>query len=228
MFARRQGIKSWINQRQWVNPYWPKLSEHPGRIFLEQDLSSNLEDFKTQLTRFDSVICEFGSGSGEHLLYLAKLNPSSAVIGFELRFKRVVKTIEKAKKANLENVFVICGYAQNVSEMLIANSVSEIYLNFPDPWEKKVKNRLLNKDFLLTLSSILVQHGSFNFKTDHRDYFISACQLLEQFENFKVIFVSEDLHADLPKEQIILTEFERLFLSQNLKINALKAEKIGS
>jgi tRNA (guanine-N7-)-methyltransferase len=222
----RQKTKSWITERIWVNPYWYKLQEHPGKIFLEQDIIDDPSAFKEFIAQYSDVICEFGSGSGEHLLELARLNPNSAVIGFELRFKRVVKTIEKAKRAGLTNVFVVCGYAQNVSHLFASNSIQEVFINFPDPWEKKIKNRLINEVFISELNKLLIDKGKLSFKTDHVDYFFAVKDLFENSKLFDLIFCSEDLHSDLPKEKIILTEFERLFLSQNLKIHALACQSL--
>lgn len=222
----RQKTKSWINDCVWVNPYWFKISKYPERIFLEQDLADDVSCFKQALTQYQDVICEFGSGSGEHILELARRNPNSAVIGFELRFKRVVKTIEKATRANLANVFIVCGYAQNAVNFLVENSVKEVYVNFPDPWEKRIKNRLLNELFLSDLNRLLVENGKLSFKTDHLEYYQAVLALVKDSKLFELVFNSEDLHSDLPKEQIILTEFERLFLSQQLKIASLHCSNL--
>ena len=219
----QQKLKSWINERKWINPYWLKISEHPGRIFLEQDL--DLESFKHFIADYQSIICEFGSGSGEHLVELARRNIGVAVIGFELRFKRIVKTIEKAKKAKLDNAFVICGYAQNAKQVIAPDSVSRVFINFPDPWEKNIKHRLINADFLSQLDLILTKTGIVSFKTDHQEYFQSVRQQVEDTAEFKVLLSTEDMYRDLPREQIIPTEFEKLFLSQHLPIYALSFSK---
>ena len=107
--SRKQNVKDWINSRKWINPYWKKIENFPNRIFLEQDLYQDSTGFKEEISKYDDIICEFGSGSGQHLIELGRRNPKSAVIGFELRFKRVVRTIEKSVTQGIENTFVICG-----------------------------------------------------------------------------------------------------------------------
>ena len=141
--SRKQNIKDWIGKRKWVNPYWLKIAKYPSRIFLEQDLYQDASNFNAEISKYEKIICEFGSGSGQHLIELGRRNPDSAVIGFELRFKRIVRTIEKSDVQSIKNTFVICGYAQNSVEFI--DSTDEIYINFPDPWEKKIKNRLVNR-----------------------------------------------------------------------------------
>ena len=218
LMSRKQNVKDWINERKWINPYWKKISNHPTRIFLEQDLYQDSSLFKQEISKYKKIICEFGSGSGQHLIELARRNPDTAVIGFELRFKRVVRTIEKSEAGGIPNTFVICGYAQNSIEFI--NSINEIYINFPDPWEKKTKNRLINESFLLDLSKLLKANGVFNFKTDHRDYFVKVTAMIES--HYQLIFSTNDLHS----EDVIniKTEFESMFLSQGLSIYALQAK----
>ena len=211
------------------NPYIHKLSSFPNKIF---DIGTKIlsEKVKSQLiTNLGRTnIVEIGSGSGGHIIELAAKNPGLNVFGFEIRFKRTVRTIEKANLLNLNNLFMIRGKAEFINQIFEPNTIDALYINFPDPWEKKswLKNRIIQPHNLEIFYKLLSEQGYVSFKTDHLEYFQSARKLFEDSKYFKIIETTEDLYQSEYLEKNIPTEFERLFLSQGLKINYLKAVKI--
>ena len=108
-----------------------------------------------------------------HLIELGRQNPNDLFIGFEIRFKRAVRTIEKAKREGIDNVYICRVNASFMRDIFPKDSLSGVYINFPDPWPKDRhrKNRLLTKEFLEEMHSLLKEKTFFSFKTDHRDYF---------------------------------------------------------
>lgn len=213
-----------------VNPYVNKIKEEgdyiiPCNFNKIQDNEKDLLNKK--IAKFSSVIVEICSGSGKHLIELAKRNPKSLVIGFELRFKRIYMTAIKAKRENLTNILLIRNDARNLNLWFKEHSVSKLYINFPDPWDKDrwEKHRVLSQEFFSNLSKLLIDNGEFLYKTDHKERFLETKELLDKNKDFTVTQYSEDLYDSPYIENNIKTEFEGLFLSKGLKINYLKAVK---
>ena len=203
-----------------INPYRDLSLSYPGRIFCFDRSAGD----RALLTRVQSSsapqILEFGSGSGNHLLQLAERSPDAQCYGFELRYKRAVRTIQKADKEGRDNVFVLLTDARSAGEYFAQGSVSQIYVNFPDPWSKlkRRKHRLLTENLLGLAASLLTADGTLAVKTDHREYFFSFLEVAKNFNGFKIAEQSEDLHSTKKPEEIIRSEFEELFCSQGLPI----------
>lgn len=210
------------------NPYVHKLLDYSDKIldlgakFASEEIITNL---KARLTSHNIV--EIGSGSGAHLIELARLNPEIQFFGFELRFKRTVRTIEKAQLLGIQNLIMIRGKAEFIDKLFPPKSISKIYINFPDPWDHKrwFKNRIIKEENLKIFSSLLSNEGVLAFKTDHLEYFESAKDIINASQYFEITECTNDLYNSPYLDKNIPTEFEKLFLSQGQKINFLNAVK---
>lgn len=204
-----------------VNPFLEKLFNFPSKIFP----GFNLEEDKKALNEIiqgRDIIVEFGSGSGHHLIDLAIKYPSQLVLGFEIRFKRAVRTIEKAEY--LTNLAVFRGKSELVAELLPKNSVSKVFINFPDPWDKKrwLKHRILSAKFFDILPNVLKPGAIVSVKTDHRKYFLTFLEELKEDSRFKKVDENLNLPENLEGDEGIRTEFEGLFRHQGKEINFVK------
>ncbi len=211
-----------------VNPYVDRLKELDSYIIpcYYNKIEDSEKDFLgKKLDLFNNIIVEICSGSGMHLLELARKNPNSIVIGFELRFKRIFMTAKKASKENLKNIVLIRNDARNLNFWMKKQSINKLFLNFPDPWSKSKweKHRIVSRDFLETLSALLVKNGEFLYKTDHTERFLESAKIIQDNKNFNIVEYTNDLYNSPYIENNIKTEFEGLFTSQGLKINYLKA-----
>jgi len=222
-------IKERLIQRRsrwkWHNPYISKLNEKPLYIaqLPEGDRLAQValkDKIAERLLNKKQLYLELGSGSGAHLVELASQNPDCLCIGVELRFKRVFKTAEKAERAGLDNLLVIHSNARRISEFLNPSSCQRVYVNFPDPWEKRgwEKHRLLNKDFLVQIAEILVEGGKFRYKTDHQKNFQQVVDIATLIPLLRLSKLSYDLTNSEYASDSIKTEFENLFLSQGLSL----------
>jgi tRNA (guanine-N7-)-methyltransferase len=81
---------------------------------------------------------------------------------------------------------------------------------------------MVDTKFLETAQDLLLPGGFFSFKTDHEEYYRSVLGMIGLFENLQLERSTEDLYTSPYLEGNISTEFERLFLSQNLPIYHLK------
>lgn len=213
------------NNEGWENPYRRRLAEFKHRIFSLEGDESEREYLRTALLRDEPRYVEIGSGSGQHLLELARRNPQHSCFGFEIRYKRSVRTIEKAAVHGLENVFVLRTPGERLAELFPPQSVAGIFVNFPDPWErpKQWKNRILSKAFLNQVAKVLRPDGFLSVKTDHEGYFRTFVQDVESDSQYEKLEWSDDLWASAYVEQNVVTEFESLFRRQGLPIFYLKS-----
>lgn len=177
------------------------------------------------------VFCELGSGSGMHLIERAALKARAQFFGFELRYKRSVRTLEKAVERKIENLFVLRVDAGAVGQVFAPGSLQGVYVNFPDPWDKhkKTKKRMLSAQQLAVLRELLVPGGFVAFKTDHEQYYEWVLAEAGASGVFDIAWRSRDLHSSEYREQNVETEFEKLFLSQGLPIYAaeLRARELA-
>lgn len=211
-----------------VNPYVNKLNELDSYIipcYYNKITEEEKNTLRIKEKNFSTVIVEICSGSGMHLLTLAKKYPTSLIIGFELRFKRIFMTAKKASNENLQNVILIRNDARNLHLWLKEQSISKIFINFPDPWEKDKweKHRVLSQEFFKTLEKMLNKNGEFLYKTDHLTRFLEVNEMIKKNSNFSISEYTEDLYDSPYIKDNIKTEFEGLFLSKGLKINYLKS-----
>ncbi|MDR2337813.1 MAG: tRNA (guanosine(46)-N7)-methyltransferase TrmB [Deltaproteobacteria bacterium] len=214
-----------------MNQYKQKILEFQDNIFSFKDVQVGQEVVSRVIKSFP-IICELCSGAGNHLIELAKHDKARLFIGFELRFKRVYRTIEKAKANNIANrVLVMNCPCELFNEFFPERSLDGVYINFPDPWAKtrQKKHRLLSQNFLAKLALRIKIGGFFSFKTDHMEYFESVLVLLNSIQDFKIIRETTDLYNSEYLAENIQTEFEAMFLRENSPIcyvlaNIIKAE----
>jgi tRNA (guanine-N7-)-methyltransferase len=216
--------------RSWENQYIQLVATKPEVIVAERDRESpaqSREVIAKVRQAFQGVFVEIGSGSGLHLLELAKQNPSMLCVGLEIRFKRAYRTGEKAERDGLPNVLVVRADARYLAEMFNPDEVTAFFVNYPDPWDKRrwKKNRILNDEMVATMYSLLQNGGYLRYKTDHHEYFHSTTSLLKT-PQWSIRKHSTDLLHSEWAEGNIPTEFEYLFKSQNKPLCILEAFKV--
>lgn len=138
------------------------------------------QDFSEPFLPSDRPICvEYCSGNGEWIIEKAKAHPERVWVAVEMQFMRVRKIWSKSQNAGLKNLLIVCGKAQLFTQYyLSASQVSEIYVNFPDPWPKKrhAKHRLIQPEFVAEMARIACSDAVSTFVTDDPAY---AQQMLE-------------------------------------------------
>jgi tRNA (guanine-N7-)-methyltransferase len=135
------------------------------------------------------LIVEIGFGQGTFLLHLARSNPNANVIGLEIANRSLLKTEDRIQRSGLSNVRAIHSMAETaLYHLFIPASITQIHINFPDPWFKKdhVRRRLMQRDTLDAMISRLVVGGELYLATDIREYAEMVGELLSatsQLEN---------------------------------------------
>jgi tRNA (guanine-N7-)-methyltransferase len=141
----------------------------------------------------------------------------------------VVLAAEKANSGEygeLTNLRFIIDTADNLMRIFDRGTVDTVFLNFSDPWPKKgyAKRRLTHRKYLAVYMNLLKDGGALRFKTDNVGLFDFS---LEEIEAMGLVpeIVTRDLHASEWNEGNIMTEYERNFSEQGVKINMLVLRK---
>jgi tRNA (guanine-N7-)-methyltransferase len=136
---------------------------------------------KIKLTEiFDKkpVWLEIGFGGGEHLIHQAKLNPEIGFIGCDPYKNGVAKLMVKLTADPCENIKLYDGDVRNIFDVLAKNSISKVFLLYPDPWPKKRhhRRRFVTQEFLVPLYESMKPGSILRIATDIDDYVRQALQ----------------------------------------------------
>lgn len=146
------------------------------------------------------VHVEYCSGNGLWIIEKAKENPEINWVAVEKQFKRVRKIWSKMKNEGLKNLIVVLGEGVQVTDEYFPDgSISEVYVNFPDPWPKKRhrKHRIVQPLFADQMQRILKEEGKINLVTDDADYSETMIAVFQDALGFascyaEPFYVSED------------------------------------
>ena len=121
---------------------------------------------------------EIGFGGGEHLFHQAKLNPDIGFIGCEPYQNGVAKLMGKLITNPCENIKLYDGDVRNIFDVLAKNSISKVFLLYPDPWPKKRhhRRRFVTQEFLAPLYKSMKPGSILRIATDIEDYVRQALQ----------------------------------------------------
>lgn len=209
------------------NIYMMKLLDYPKYIIYDNEvMKENKKKWNEIFENDNPLALEIGSGSGNFVSQLAERNKDKNYLALELRFKRLCMSAKKCKRQNLNNIIFLRKRAEELLDFLGENEISELYINFPDPWEGNEKNRVIQESLFKNLEKIMKKDGMIFFKTDHDIYYSDVLDLVGSLENFEVIYNTSDLHKTEKVKDNIKTEFEELFLNKHSKnINYIEIKK---
>ena len=129
------------------------------------------------------LIVEIGFGYGAFLLHLARQNPAASIIGLEIANQCLSAAERAIQRQKLTNVCVVQSTAETaLHHLFVPGSLSQIHINFPDPWFKKRHShrRLMQRDTLDAMVSRLQPGGLLYLATDIVEYAEMSAELLAQ------------------------------------------------
>jgi len=204
--------------------------EFAGQAFNEERATALKGQWRKLAFKVDeshALDLEIGTGNGFHFSHLATKHPDRSVLGIEVKFKPLIQSIRRAVSAGAKNCAIARYDAYHLEDLFTDGELNNIYIHFPDPWSKKRqwKHRLIQTEFLVKLHRLMKPGSFLDFKTDNLDYFDWA---VERFHAsaLKVTRETRDLHASEWASENFVTHFEGIFLSQGMKINYARLEKI--
>ncbi len=171
------------------------------------------------------VFLEIGAGKGGFACKMAERHSDTAYFAMEKVTDCVVLAAEKANGGEfgkLDNLRFVIDTADNLLKLFAPGSIDGIFLNFSDPWPKKgyAKRRLTHKKYLALYLNLLKEGASIRFKTDNAGLFDFSLEQIEEM-GLKCDIVTRDLHASEWNADNIMTEYEKNFSEQGMKINML-------
>ncbi len=215
------------NPRKNYNPYMEKLKDHPEYIIYDKEIMNSYRGKWNEYFKNDNPIyLEIGSGNGNFAVRNSEKNRDINHMAVELRFKRLVISAEKAQKRDLKNVVFFRRRGEEITDFIGENEITGMYINFPDPWEGKEKNRILQPNLFSNIDKIMGKGGKLFFKTDHYGYYCDVLEFMGGVDGYEVVYNTDDLYSSPKLENNISTEFEDLFvIKRSMKINYIEIEK---
>ena len=139
--------------------------------------------------------------------------------------KRNIEAEFKENNIEIDNVYLTRFDIERI--LLIMDkkdSIDRIYINFCNPWPrgKHRKKRLTHTRQLEKYKQIISPNAEIYFKTDDDELFEASLTYFEE-SGFKIIKKTYDLHSENVADNII-TEHEKMFSEQGIKIKALIAK----
>jgi tRNA (guanine-N7-)-methyltransferase len=192
------------------NPYMFEAVKLYGLLYTVPELEREFPDI------FENpelpLVLEVGCYMGHTVIELAEHNPGINVLGLDIKYKRVVKSVRKIKRTRLTNAKIALCNIMELLPILPEHSVYGMFIFFPDPWikDRHEKHRYLKKNFFYLACSRLAEEGFIWLKTDQQKYFDEITSTAQQY-NFSVL---DRLPAMIAQREY-RTLFENTFTEKN-------------
>lgn len=174
-----------------------------------------------------SIDCiEVGAGDGMFSVQMAANNPKSTFLALDVKGDRLQKGAYAAEEMGLKNVFFVRARADQITDLVNAQSISQLWITFPDPFPKKrsAGRRLTSPYFLNMYKQVLKTKGHLYLKHDNREFFNWSLEQLV-YNGWSIKELSFDLHgSDLNDTYKLLTTYEKKWLSEGLTTNLVCAK----
>ena len=147
--------------------------------------ATNVEIFQ----RSAPLILEIGFGDGSFLERLAKSHPEWDFLGADVARGSVARAFKRIRRSGLSNVRLYHGSGLFLlRNLLYDESLSRMYVNFPDPWRKNrhAERRLFQPSFFDLLAARFGLDGTLLFTTDHAPYFEQTLALAHDSGHYRV------------------------------------------
>ena len=137
------------------------------------------------------LIIEIGFGYGHMLFHLAEQFPDANIIGVEVGVRPLETVERRLMREGVNNVRVMYGHAETLLHHLVEPaSVSQIHVNFPDPWFKSghAHRRVMKRQTVNAVASRLIPGGHFYLATDIDEYAEMSHELLADTPALRNLF----------------------------------------
>lgn len=169
---------------------------------------------------------ELGCGKGTFISKLASTNKDInyiAVDMIEAMLGLTKRNIELEYGNNpIDNLYLIRANVELIQNVFGENDkVDRIYINFCNPWPKAKHNkrRLTHTRQLESYKTFLKEDGEIYFKTDSDELFADSLEYFKEAK-FEIQKITYDLHKEPIFETNIITEHEKMFSDEGVKIKA--------
>jgi tRNA (guanine-N7-)-methyltransferase len=132
------------------------------------------------------VWLEIGFGGGEHLAEQAQRRPEVLLLGAEPFLNGLASALRHIAERGLGNVRLWPGDGRELMAALPGESLTRIFLLFPDPWPKTRhhKRRLVDAAFAAEAARLLKSGGRLRLATDWAAYADHALEVFTRSPDF--------------------------------------------
>ncbi len=212
---------------------WARPELEASKFYID-----NPEDYKGKwkdLFNNDNPIhLELGCGKGSFISKIAVQNQNINYIAIDLvdamlgLAKRKIEETYKEANKEVENVYITRYDIERILDIFNEEDcIKRIYINFCNPWPrgKHRKKRLTHTRQLEKYKEFLSKSGEIFFKTDDDGLFNDSLTYFKE-SGFTILDKTYDLENTPNFWNNIMTEHEKMFMDQGIKIKALKAQKL--
>jgi tRNA (guanine-N7-)-methyltransferase len=166
LYGRRRGRPLRAGRRRLLQELLPEIRIEPP------EAGRTLDPTSLFTTGPEALWLEIGFGSGEHLAWQAERNPDVGFLGAEYFVNGVAALLWQIEERGLENVRILQGDGRTLLDVLPAASLDRVFVLFPDPWPKSRhhKRRLIRRDTLSQLASLMADGAELRIATDDPAY----------------------------------------------------------
>ncbi len=183
-------------------------------------------DYREETLDLDEVfgrvaprVLDIGTGMGETTLRLAQQHPDNDYLAVEVHRPGIGRLLYGIAEHGLSNIRIINhDIIDVVNRQLPEESLTSIYIHFPDPWPKKRhhKRRLVQPGFINRLSALMRTEGQLYLATDSEDlaeFMLAVCDAEPEL-------VNQAGHGNFAPRPLWrpLTKFEQRALDLNNRI----------
>ena len=176
---------------------------------------------------------ELGCGKGSFISELAFRNQDTNYIAIDLvdamlgLAKRKVEEKYNENNIKVDNLILVRYDIERINNIInLEDEVERIYINFCNPWPKSKhkKKRLTHTKQLEHYKEFLKSGSEIYFKTDDDNLFEDSLSYFTE-SGFEILKKTYDLHnEDIFDGKNIITEHEKMFSDEGIKIKALIAK----
>ena len=179
---------------------------------------------------------EVGCGKCSFVAQMALLHPEINFIAVDIKLdmlgvgRRNIVSLFEENNREINNIALVRYNVDMLGDIISPeDKISRIYINFCNPWPKpKHKKRRLTYPAKLRLyREILTGGNEIHFKTDDDELFRESLVYFKD-SGYSIKEITYDLHnSEIDLTQTPMTEHEKMFSSEGVKIKYLVAELLS-
>jgi tRNA (guanine-N7-)-methyltransferase len=141
------------------------------------------------------LILELACGKGDYTLALAQHDDRYNYIGVDIKGARIWKGARKGLESAIRNAAFLRTRIEFIEKFFAPGEVAEIWITFPDPFERKPNRRLMSAPFLERYRSFLQPGGLVHLKTDSPLLYEFALEVIQQDSRCRLLYENADIYS---------------------------------
>lgn len=199
------------------------------RLTASAGSSRSRKDSETSPSSVAPIVVELGAGTALFSVELAARHPEKFYVAIDVKADRLQKGAYMAIERGLKNIVFLRARADQIGELFSAHEISELWINFADPFPKKgsAGRRMTHPTFLRKYADVLAPDATLNIKHDNPDFFTWTLEQLVT-EKWFLTALTFDLHETDEKkfsDAKIHTSYEIRWLADERTTQYIQAQR---